>query len=144
MTSISGMQRGKLTASRISESFVELVASGWLGGSAAHTDGCGEGIPRRGDTRHKAGRLKRAGCAGEGEVQSVIKGGTRRGREWPHMPGEKIRLSCVHGIHWRVLRRDGQRWCKNNYVAAKWEANFIEGQTVDRETDAGNNNENNG
>lgn len=125
---------GKTHSARgIRESFVELVASGWLGGSASYTDGHRGGVPRRGGTRNKAGRLGRAGYAGEGGVQSVIKGETRPGSgrlrpggEWPRMPGKKIRLPCLHGIHWGVLRRDWQRWYKNNYVAAKREANFME------------------
>lgn len=47
--------------------------------------------------------------------------------EWPHVAGQKARLSCAHGIRCRVLTRDrpSQRWVKN-YVAAKWEVDFTE------------------
>lgn len=54
-------------------------------------------------------------------------------------PEDKV--SCVHGIHCRVLTRDwpSQKWV-NNYMAAKWEVNFTERDC--RQSDE--NNKNNG
>ena len=99
----------------------------WMyAGKAFHTEGL------RG-TKKQAEKSR--GCWGRrscllprGFVGDRLEAGwLRLDREWPHIAGQKVRLSCVHGIHRRVLTRDwpSQRRV-NNYVAAKWEVNFTE------------------